>query len=85
MPAQYVKPHVQTNKSDYLDAEAIADRFDSPHTGFDRLFMHIQTDTARENVLHLRLLPPCAGGHLATRIVASLKFLEIYWAFISTR
>jgi len=21
MPAQYVKPHVQTNKSDYLDAE----------------------------------------------------------------
>ena len=25
MPAQYVKPYVQTNKSDYLDAEAIAE------------------------------------------------------------
>jgi transposase len=23
MPAQYVKPHVQTNKSDYLGAEMI--------------------------------------------------------------
>src|SRR5579864_9682530 len=25
MPAQYVKPYVQTNKSDYIDAEAIAE------------------------------------------------------------
>ena len=25
MPAQYVKPYVRTNKSDYLDAEAIAE------------------------------------------------------------
>ena len=25
MPAQYVKPYVKTNKSDYLDAEAIAE------------------------------------------------------------
>ena len=25
IPAQYVKPHVKTNKSDYLDAEAIAE------------------------------------------------------------
>src|SRR6202790_4755219 len=25
MPAQYVKPYVQTNKSDFLDAEAIAE------------------------------------------------------------
>jgi transposase len=25
VPAQYVKPYVKTNKSDYLDAEAIAE------------------------------------------------------------
>jgi len=25
MPAQYVKPYVQTNKSDFLDAEAMVD------------------------------------------------------------
>ena len=26
MPAQYVKPYVKTNKSDYIDAEAIAEK-----------------------------------------------------------
>jgi len=30
MPAQYVKPYVQTNKSDYLDAEAIAEAVPRP-------------------------------------------------------
>ena len=30
MPAQYVKPYVQTNKSDYLDAEAIAEAVQRP-------------------------------------------------------
>jgi len=25
MPARYVKPYVKTNKSDYIDAEAIAE------------------------------------------------------------
>ena len=25
IPAQYVKPYVKTNKSDYIDAEAIAE------------------------------------------------------------
>ena len=30
MPAQYVKPYMQTNKSDYLDAEAIADAVQRP-------------------------------------------------------
>ena len=35
MPAQYVKPYVQTNKSDFLDAEAIAYRMSlcSPSIG----------------------------------------------------
>src|ERR1700691_2963245 len=34
MPAQYVKPYVQTNKSDYLDAEAIAQAVQRPRMRF---------------------------------------------------
>jgi len=30
MPAQYVKPYVKTNKSDYIDAEAIAESVQRP-------------------------------------------------------
>ena len=34
MPAQYVKPYVQTNKSDYIDAEAIAEAVQRPRMRF---------------------------------------------------
>jgi transposase len=34
MPAQYVKPYVQTNKTDYLDAEAIAEAVQRPRMRF---------------------------------------------------
>ena len=34
MPAQYVKPYVQTNKSDYMDAEAIAEAVQRPGDAF---------------------------------------------------
>src|ERR1700681_3298414 len=34
MPAQYVKPYVQTNKSDFLDAEAIAKAVQRPRMRF---------------------------------------------------
>jgi len=34
MPAQYVKPYVQTNKSDYIDAEAIAEAVQQPRMRF---------------------------------------------------
>jgi len=40
MPAQYVKPYVQTNKSDYLDAEAIAEAVQRPRM----CFVPIKTD-----------------------------------------
>src|ERR1700681_4039491 len=40
MPAQYVKPYVQTNKSDYLDAEAIAEAVGRP----SMRFVPIKTD-----------------------------------------
>jgi transposase len=34
MPGQYVKPYVQTNKSDYIDAEAIAEAVQRPRMRF---------------------------------------------------
>ena len=34
MPAQYVKPYVKTNKSDYIDAEAIAEAVERPSMRF---------------------------------------------------
>ena len=34
VPAQYVKPYVQTNKSDFLDAEAIAEAVQRPMMRF---------------------------------------------------
>ena len=34
MPAQYVKPYVQSNKSDFLDAEAIAEAVQRPRMRF---------------------------------------------------
>src|ERR1700681_4716529 len=40
MPAQYVKPYVKTNKSDYLDAEAIAEAVARP----TMRFVPIKTD-----------------------------------------
>jgi transposase len=34
MPAQYVKPYVKTNKSDYIDAEAMAEAVQRPNMRF---------------------------------------------------
>jgi transposase len=34
IPAQYVKPYVKTNKSDYIDAEAIAEAMQRPTMRF---------------------------------------------------
>jgi transposase len=34
MPAQYVKPYVKTNRSDYIDAEAIAEAVERPKMRF---------------------------------------------------
>ena len=40
MPAQYVKPYIKTNKSDYIDAEAIAEAVQRP----TMRFVPIQTE-----------------------------------------
>jgi hypothetical protein len=37
LPAQYVKPYVKTHKSDYIDAEAIAEE-SARKSGVKRLF-----------------------------------------------
>ncbi len=44
MPAQYVKPYVQTNKSDFLDAEAIAEAVQRPRMRFVRIKTEEQFD-----------------------------------------
>jgi transposase len=44
MPAQYVKPYVQTNKSDFLDAEAIAEAVQRPRMRFVRIKTDEQLD-----------------------------------------
>jgi transposase len=49
IPAQYVKPYVQTNKSDYLDAEAIAEAVQRPRMRFVPIKTEEQLDL---QVLH---------------------------------
>jgi transposase len=46
IPAQYVKPYVKTNKSDYIDAEAIAEAVGRP----SMRFVPIKTDDQLELV-----------------------------------
>jgi len=55
MPAQYVKPYVKTNKSDYIDAEAIAEAVGRPKMRFvpiktdDQLDLHLFADDSGVN------------------------------------
>src|SRR6516225_12344759 len=44
LPAQYVKPYVKTNKSDYIDAEAIAEAVQRPNMRFVPLKTEDQLD-----------------------------------------
>src|SRR6266700_4809562 len=44
MPAQYVKPYVKTNKSDYIDAEAIAEAVGRPNMRFVPIKSDAQLD-----------------------------------------
>ena len=45
IPAQYVKPYVKTNKSDYIDAEAIAEAVGRPRMRFVPIKSDDQLDT----------------------------------------
>ena len=68
MPAQYVKPYVQTNQSDFLDAEAIAKAVQRPRMRFVPIKTEEQLDL---QALHRvrerwRLLTCCAAQFVAS-------------------
>jgi len=49
MPAQYVKPYVKSNKSDYIDAEAIAEAVGRPRMRFVPIKTDDQTSLAQSD------------------------------------
>ena len=55
MPAQYVKPFVKTNKSDFIDAEAIAEAVSRP----SMRFVPIKTDEQLDMQSPHRVAGPC--------------------------
>jgi len=54
MPAQYVKPYVKTNKSDYIDAEAIAEAVQRPRMRFVPIKAEEQLDLQALHRVHER-------------------------------
>ena len=56
IPAQYVKPYVKTNKSDYIDAEAIAEAVQRPTMRFVPIKTEEQLDL---QAVHLSLIHIC--------------------------
>ena len=59
IPAQYVKPYVKTNKSDYIDAEAISEAVQRPNMRFVPIKTEDQLDVqglhrVRERLVHNR-------------------------------
>src|SRR5712691_6239047 len=60
MPAQYVKPYVQTNKSDYLDAEAIGEAVQRPRMRF----VPIKTEEQLSASVYQDLWTKTASGFL---------------------
>ena len=55
IPAQYVKPYVKTNKSDFIDAEAIAEAVGRP----TMRFVPVKTDDQLD-LQSLHRVPKCA-------------------------
>ena len=62
MPAQYVKPYVQTNKSDFLDAEAIAEAVQRPRMRFVPIKTEEQLDRWIESFIKRRKRMKTANG-----------------------
>jgi transposase len=71
MPAQYVKPYVQTNKSDFLDAEAIAEAVQRPRMRF----VPIKT----EEQLDLQALHRVRERWVMRRTAGSTRFAAFCW------
>jgi transposase len=62
IPAQYVKPYVKTNKSDYIDAEAIAEAVGRP----TMRFVPVKSDDQLEQA-EAPAETSCAGSHTPFR------------------
>ena len=69
IPAQYVKPYVKTNKSDYIDAEAIAEAVGRPTMRFVPIKSDDQLDLQSLHRVRERWVDPRitarAGHHVA--------------------
>src|SRR5579863_1928504 len=61
MPAQYVKPYVKTNKSDYIDAEAIAEAVQRPTMRFVPIKTQDQLDLQAVHRVRDRLVARRTG------------------------
>lgn len=61
MPAQYVKPFVKTNKSDFIDAEAIAEAVSRPSMRFVPIKTDEQLDMQSPSSLAQDLLFPASS------------------------
>src|SRR3981189_3089557 len=72
MPAQYVKPYVKTNKSDYIDAEAIAEAVGRP----TMRFVPIKTD----DQLDLQSLHPVRERWGCVVLQWSTRFVACCWS-----
>jgi transposase len=68
IPAQYVKPYVKTNKSDYIDAEAIAEAVARP----TMRFVPIKTD----DQLDLQSLHRVRERWVVRRTAVSIRFVD---------
>jgi transposase len=66
MPAQYVKPYVQTNKSDFLDAEAIAEAVQRPRMRFVPIKTEEQLDLQALHRVRERWVTIRAGSDTAS-------------------
>lgn len=76
MPAQYVKPYVKSNKSDYIDAEAMAEAVERPNVRFVPIKTEEQLDLqamhrVRECWAALTTIPGI-GPVTATALVAAI-------------
>ena len=69
IPAQYVKPYVKTNKSDYIDAEAIAEAVGRPTMRFVPIKSNDQLELTRARQ---QLPDPLATGEGAATVAAVL-------------
>src|ERR1700726_2827237 len=76
MPAQYVKPYVQTNKSDFLDAEAIAEAAQRPRMRFVPIKTEEQLDLQALHRVRERWVTAAA------RVAAPLKIFFKSWLWL---